>query len=538
MKMLKRLTACILTVMLMSMMFVISASAAAELPGDNTGTLTLRKYAEDSNMQTPVTGAVFTAYEVMELDRTTGKYTVTENFKNVPGISLEGELQLQGLTYESTDQLQEMVDTLHNYVLASSVVGDANGAVYESKETVGTPGEYTFTGMDLGIYLVVETKIPEKYTASSQSFLVAIPEWDNTTETWNASVTAYPKNKPIDIVKSLTDAETDYQIGDSVGFTITSDVPKYGDTVQNPEGFVYDISDTMSAGLTFDEDTLDVKVAGKSLSKGTDYTINTESTEIDGATFKLTFPWGTINQYQGQQIVVTYNGILNEKAVVGDGEPKNSNKAKLTYTHSFTSGADTDEITTTEVDVYTYGMILTKNFNNAPADGNEIDASDVEFSMTKDGAEMYFAQKTGEPGVYTVYTDDMGTLSGYSAKTTALNPSSTGVLKINGLDAGTYTLTEEKSLEGYSKLAGPVTITVTAGAGGEGNVSATVAGSPANINDDNAGIFEFTVNNVSKQFDLPLTGGTGLLIFTIGGGVVMAAAIIIFSQLRKKKSAK
>ncbi len=538
MKILKRLTACILTVMLMSMMFVINASAAAELPADNSGTLTLEKYAENSNKGTPVTGAVFTAYEVMKLDRNTGKYTVTQNFSGVAGLS--DELQLNGLTYKSTDELQGMVNTLHDYALDKShnVVNGANGAVYTSNE--GTTGEYTFTGMDLGIYLVVETTIPSKYTASSQSFLVAIPEWDNTTGAWNANVTAYPKDKPINIVKTLTDsAQTDYQIGDRVGFTITSDVPQYGE-VGDTSKFVYYISDTMSEGLTFAEDSLNVKVAGKSLSKGTDYTINTESTEIDGATFKLTFPWDTIKKYQGKQIVVTYDGILNENAVVGAvANSKNSNKAKLTYTHSFNTGDDTEEdIDTTEVDVYTYGMELTKTFNGAEADGTEINASGVEFSMKKDGAAMNFAEKNTEAGVYTVYTDDMGTLSGYSEKTTVLKPNSEGVLKINGLDAGTYTLTEEKSLDGYSKLAGSVEIVVAAGANGQGEVSATVEGSGVSNKNDNAGIFEFTVNNVSKQFDLPLTGGTGLLIFTIGGGVIMAAAIIIFSQLRKKKSAK
>ncbi|MGN0537147.1 MAG: GGIII-like transmembrane region-containing protein [Acutalibacteraceae bacterium] len=47
-----------------------------------------------------------------------------------------------------------------------------------------------------------------------------------------------------------------------------------------------------------------------------------------------------------------------------------------------------------------------------------------------------------------------------------------------------------------------------------------------------------TVNNAKNQYDLPLTGGLGLWIFTIGGGVLMAAAIIVISVVRKKKSNK
>ena len=68
-----------------------------------------------------------------------------------------------------------------------------------------------------------------------------------------------------------------------------------------------------------------------------------------------------------------------------------------------------------------------------------------------------------------------------------------------------------------------------------GKVAAKVGDKHLDTATDNIGKFLFSVNNVSKQFDLPLTGGMGILMFTVGGGVIIAAAIIIFSQLRKKK---
>ena len=52
------------------------------------------------------------------------------------------------------------------------------------------------------------------------------------------------------------------------------------------------------------------------------------------------------------------------------------------------------------------------------------------------------------------------------------------------------------------------------------------------------GIFALTVNNPKSQFELPTTGGMGILLFTLGGAVVLAAAIVIFTLARKKKDRK
>lgn len=81
------------------------------------------------------------------------------------------------------------------------------------------------------------------------------------------------------------------------------------------------------------------------------------------------------------------------------------------------------------------------------------------------------------------------------------------------------------------------TETVTGNASSD--VTAEVTGGQtlkAESPDNESGVIPMTVNNSKNQFNLPLTGGIGLWIFTIGGGVIMAVAIIIFSVLRKKKS--
>lgn len=69
-----------------------------------------------------------------------------------------------------------------------------------------------------------------------------------------------------------------------------------------------------------------------------------------------------------------------------------------------------------------------------------------------------------------------------------------------------------------------------------GAVVATIGDTTLTNSVDNDGIFTLSINNTKNRFNLPLTGGTGILLFTIGVGIVIAAAIIIFSQLRKKNT--
>ena len=221
-----------------------------------------------------------------------------------------------------------------------------------------------------------------------------------------------------------------------------------------------------------------------------------------------------------------------------------------------------------------------RNDNNESATTADVDASGVEFSLSKpnddDGYDkLWFITEANDPesngdwastntGVYYVYTQDMtadnasepkkpGTVPSEGTHVTIagkeyiitqkLNPTKEGALSVNGLAVGEYTLVEENSIEGFSKLASDVIITVAEGDKNDqglisGTVKATVEGQELNTKSDNLGIFLFTVNNVSKQFDLPLTGGAGLLAFTIGGGIVIAGAIIIFSYLRRRRAVR
>lgn len=582
--------------LVVAMMFSTVVSAATVLDsGKTTGTLTLTKYEADSNKTKPVTGAVFTAFQVAQLT-SDGTFKALDAYKSVSVTVDEKEWTLDmlmqqddystdkttgGLTFTSTDIFEKMIPALQ------AVAQDKDNPQTGAKSTENPNGTYTFGDMPIGVYLVVETNVPKGYTVASQSFLVSIPEWDEETGEWNYDITASPKDAPVNpdkaIIGAIPDGETDptlldedtVAIGDNVPYQVTANLPFYGTslptswtdaTVLYPTkdkfdttvaGIKYALTDTMSKGLTFNNDlavVIDNNGTLVTLTKDTDYTLSTSTNADNDTVITVDFKWAKINQYQGKQIKFTYSATVNEDAVVGPNGNKNS--VKIKYDNDPQVESDDVDTEPDETTVYTYGMDLTKTFNGATADSTEIDASGVEFSLSLGGKKLWFI--TSESGKYIAYsakmTDDPSTTVNESTEpsegakvtidgveytiTQKLNPTNIGSLVVDGLDVGTYTLVEENSINSFSKLASDVTLVVseeTKDGKITGKVIATVGNTTLNVSNDNLGKFLFTVNNVSKQFNLPLTGGAGILLFTIGGGIVMAAAIIIFAQLRKKK---
>ncbi|MCI6007029.1 MAG: SpaH/EbpB family LPXTG-anchored major pilin [Ruminococcus sp.] len=618
----KKFAAMFISVMLIvTMTFSITVSAAPEdevqgvssVLTQDKGTLTLTKYEKTSDDQTstdgkePVSGAEFTAYKVANL---TGKglFTVVDAYKDVKVTvdgtewSLEklltqdeyidGEVHAGSFTYTSSDIFQKLIPGLQE-------VSKTDTTGYKSTESAENKGTYTFGNLPLGVYLVVETKVPAGYASASQSFLAAIPAWDNEANKWNYDVTASPKDSPINPEKIISQSEHGDKndavaIGDLVAYEVTANLPYYGEalptswtaatTVYPTEekfndtvaAMKYTFVDTMSKGLTFynntedktDRDNMTITVdrgAGNggllTLEEGADkdYTLTTATDPQTGeTTITVDFNWAKINQYQGKTITFSYNATLNENAVVGvDGDNKNKNTVLVKYVQDPQVSTDPISSDISETEVYTYGFELTKLFENkaVPAD---VDATAVEFTLTHYGVAQWVAIKNGDSGKYTAYGKNMSdekldtidenegkevTINGEKYTITkALHPDSTGKLVVRGLNDETYTLEETKSVNGYSKLASRVDIVVTADKE-QGNANKLDGTVTAKMGDttltnlvDNDGIFTLSVNNVKSQFDLPLTGGAGILMFTIGGGVVIAVAIIIFAQLRKKKT--
>lgn len=115
-----------------------------------------------------------------------------------------------------------------------------------------------------------------------------------------------------------------------------------------------------------------------------------------------------------------------------------------------------------------------------------------------------------------------------------------GKITFTGLAAGTYTITELKTLDGYNLLKEPIELIIAFdGTVASGKFTYTSTGAvevTENAATEN-GIVKLTVEN-SKGTVLPSTGGIGTTIFYVVGSILVLAAAGLLIAGRKKESAK
>ena len=637
--------AAIFTSMLLAMSMTVSSVASSatadqtKIDFDKPTTLTLTKTddpdagLEDEN---PVKDAIFTAYKVLDLAEggsDYGTYVIAdEDLKSVvvreDGTTLADDLKQQtgsdasvGGLYTSTDELESAIPQI------VKLVNDGKLEAAEVAPATDAAGKTTFTTLDLGVYLVFETVVPNGFVVSSDPFLVTLPQWDNDNG-WQYAVDAYPKDQPMTIDKKANGLDdNNYEIGQKVEFTVNADIPNYGYTNESvntndvtkfvkvteaatDETFnklIYNFSDTATDGITFLTDGTDLKdlkveivdvnpktgeetvvaTLAQAASKTTwkqrangaftgtgDYVVNAAAN-----TFTLDVAWAAIDEYQmldTYQVKLTYYAQINEKAI----DNSDINEVSLTYDRDPNNNPPIPDYDTIydESELYSYELNLTKKFDGQAA----TDASAVTFQLYRGknntDAKNIVKFVANGAGNYIVWNEEM---EGNPTTVTDINCAADGALIIDGLDAynyedpngfdGYYTLLEVKTKDGYAVPATPFTIQVKANKDADGKLIPGIEnatnfvydGTDAKENnlelasksietaevkkevytqevvygETNATTtFKMAVNNVKKQFNLPLTGGLGLWMFTIGGGVVMAGVIIFFSAIRKKES--
>lgn len=161
--------------------------------------------------------------------------------------------------------------------LPSETAGEALPAGYSlgtgvSQATVG--GFTTFSGLELGLYLITETDSGNNLiNAAAAPFYVSIP-YPNADDTWNYNVHVYPKNtlNTIDQHKSVDD--TAKLLGDEVTWTLVTDVPASDLPYKS-----YTLTDNLSANLEFIS-WESVSIGTEELVLNTDYTISPDNSVI------------------------------------------------------------------------------------------------------------------------------------------------------------------------------------------------------------------------------------------------------------------
>ena len=464
------------------------------------GSLTINKTTnkKDADGKYPgLGGAEFTIYKVASLELgTNGKYKSWKLTTDFARLSLTPDT----LGSISTADLEAKANE------AKKIAADLTGQSQTTADGTGETrkGEATFSNLELGYYLVVETKTPSKYVAS-KPFFVSIPETVTTADgsTWNYNVSVSPKNQGIPDTDKVPDKKT-VGVGDEVTYTITGPtVPNY-DEAYNETTLKYEITDTLSTGLTFAKEKADLKVyttdVNSPLVEDRDYTFEYDST-ANKITISLIL--SKIRDLKGEAIHVKYTVTVNENAVVGsDGT---INKAEVEYTNNPDGTTDGSK---KEVKVYSFKIKINKKKDNgSPLKG-------ATFGLYRDAA---CADKIAE-----ATSSDDGVINfGDASK----------------LAAGTYYLKELQAPSGYSALTSVVKVVISTATPNDNTTYdfkySMNEGEENNVGED--GVISLDITN-NKGFNLPATGGMGTYLFTIGGLVIMAGAALLLIASKKRRA--
>lgn len=475
-----------------------------------------------------------------------------------------------GVNYYTSDALSNKLSTAltANATTVKNALETAvkNGGVAMSETDV--TGHTSASDMEQGLYLVVETRVPENVTSTCNPFFVSLPMTTIDGAAWNYDVSVYPKNqtgnpnleKTVRENKnstgkhngSLTDIKDSYahtataSAGDVVDYQIISTLPTITSKASSLSEYTY--ADTMSKGIKYNKNDVAIEFfkdsgctdkittwaedSGKFTVAYDDaqniMTIRVTEAGLSEINEAATVYTDSVKRgYSDCTMRITYAATLTADAATYGGRD-NPNRVKLTWKRTNTTYYDTLEDC---CHVYVYAIDLIKQFSD-----NNGTFGKVKFIAYND-TDGYYIKANMEGEVYNV----TGFTSNKS-EATMLIPNLKGHIILRGIEDDTYTLTEVATDKGYVLLRDPVKIMVITKEDGACErcgaalltASATVNGEPVSMTDGNAIVPLTVVNN--PGFDLPKTGGYGVWMYTVGGVLLLGAAAFIVIRSRKHKN--
>lgn len=356
----------------------------------------------------------------------------------------------------------------------------------------------TFSGLAFGYYVV-----------SPQGGSTA----DRGTDAILANVVAADKNVNLKseypTISKTVDGNNhaDAQVGDTLNFELKSKVPNMTEYTT----YVFNFVDTLSKGLTLNQNSIKVTIGASELQKDVDYTVS--ATGGNGAATELKIIMTDFKTKHGdkagQEIKVTYSAIINEHAVAGQDDAGNS--AKLEYSNDPIKGG-----TGTSVPSVTHGYTFDFDINKTDGmDGSALAGAVFQLQKKGEGTPIKLIVENAGDETQSAVVRSAKTGEG-NAVDTITTPES-GKITFKGLDAAEYQLVETKAPDGYNKLQKPVDVTIVANYDQDGTLNNwTVNGGGNDV--------ALNIQN-NKGTLLPETGGMGTILFTLVGAAAIGYGI-------------
>lgn len=439
--------------------------------------------------------------------------------------------------------------------------------------------------LDLGLYLFVETSVPENVSVTTAPFLLSLPMTSVDGSEWLYDISVYPKNETDspNLEKTLRESKNDTgknngtandfkdgyahtatgSDGDVIDYQLISTLPSITSNATSLSEYTF--VDTLSKGMEYNKN--DVKIEWY---KDADCTeLITAWTQADG---KFTVDYGTsdngsttmtvkmtadglneinhseavydsdsvYNGYSDCTVRVTYSCTVNSNADVVYGDNGNPNEVTLTWKRSNMDYYDTLK---DDCHFYTYGIDLKKDFSDKLGNFNN-----VQFIIRNDTDGYWVTAELNEAeGVYYV-TGHVADEASATVFTPVTSNGQDGKIIVKGLEDDEYTLTEIKTDKGYTLLKKAIKVVITSSENSEIcsvcgkhglTATATLNGDTVTMTEDNGSLHAlvpFKVVN-HKGFDIPTTGAEGVFALTLLAGALLTAsgAVIFFLSKKRKK---
>ena len=364
-------------------------------------------------------------------------------------------------------------------------------------------GKTSAEDLDQGLFLCVESKVPQQVVSSVSPFLVSVPmstvdgsNYDGAADRWLYDITLYPKNLTgipsleKEIMESTESGGSTAgdnggfahtatgSAGDTMDFRFTSTLPSI--TSEATYLSCYGFIDTMAKGLSYckndvvlefytDSGCTDLITTWKEADGKFSVTYSTTTAGENVMTIDMTerglseintskaiyTAAGMVNSgYSDCTLRVSYSATINSDASVVYGDTGNPNEVVLTWKRTSQDYYDTliDDCHT-----YVYGIDLTKLFSDAKGDYKE-----VQFLLenTTDGF-FLLAKLNEQEGIYYI----TGTTNNPEEATrfvpVANGDGTQGKVIIKGLEPDSYVLTEIHTDDAYTLLKDDIEIVIT-----------------------------------------------------------------------------